>query len=142
MNQLKEDKNEARKFRCDVCRQRFRRRSSVKRHMKSHLRIVEEPICTHCGKVFNKKSRLLRHERTHLPKKVLTCPSCGRKYQRWNHHNKHIANCSEVVRDSDEEGDIGPVAKLENILQCLDSNEPVDVGGIGIPFCMSDSEGE
>ena len=45
----------------------------------------------------------------------------------------------EVFRSS---SGLGPVAKLENILQCLDSNEPVDVGGIGIPFCMSDSEGE
>ncbi|CCE65487.1 hypothetical protein TPHA_0L01320 [Tetrapisispora phaffii CBS 4417] len=58
--------NESRIYKCNHCSLVFRRSSDVRRHERTHLRILPN-ICKQCGKGFARKDALKRHSNT------LTC---------------------------------------------------------------------
>ena len=57
---------------CDLCQQRFTRKSNLDEHKKSHYEEKKEYICLHCDKTYSSRDTLGRHVRnTHF--KCYTC---------------------------------------------------------------------
>ncbi|XP_036449478.1 zinc finger protein 1035 [Colossoma macropomum] len=56
--------------------------------------------CPHCPKRFRFRSYLLRHIRSHLRKQKFACMHCGQKYDSQQQYLQHEAFCDGVFKDS------------------------------------------
>lgn len=73
-------------YECYICRKRFNIRASLKAHLKSQHRHVDDPLeedknktsrlCPHCGKNFNNSSTWLIHVRRHNNDRPFKCRYC------------------------------------------------------------------
>ncbi|XP_031636509.1 transcription factor IIIA-like [Contarinia nasturtii] len=81
-----------RAFECDICGEKFRRKTQLKQHMFVHTGNYRY-TCDKCGKGFHLMSRLKRHENSHRTRQ---CPDCGATFDKWSlllaHKNKEHIN--------------------------------------------------
>lgn len=104
-------------YKCNLCERSFAKKSHLERHLFSHSEV--KPFhCSHCEKSFTTRQQLKRHEITHtksficpydncqesfykhpqlrahilaVHEKKLTCPECGKTFQRPYRLRNHIA---------------------------------------------------
>ncbi|XP_065073956.1 zinc finger protein 883-like [Ochlerotatus camptorhynchus] len=69
---------------CNICGKSFIYDSSLKRHLKNHLKIhngdAEKYACTICSKTFSRKDSLKAHHDVHLNLKAYQCDQCGKQF--------------------------------------------------------------
>ncbi|XP_033230518.1 zinc finger protein 2 homolog isoform X1 [Belonocnema kinseyi] len=83
---------------CDICKQKFIYRSSIKRHVVSHMGDVkpDEPYykCRFCEKSFSTYADLKVHKQIHPEAKPFECNVCKRRFTRkgslWSHMQTHV----------------------------------------------------
>lgn len=80
-------------FECEICKEKFRRKTQLKQHMFDHTG-VHRYNCDKCGKGFLLMSRLERHANSH---KIRKCEHCDLTFDKWSlfraHKNKvHLSS--------------------------------------------------
>jgi len=74
-----EDVKDEKPFKCRQCKQAFKAKFSLTRHMKKHTK--EKPhACAICGRSFAEKSSRKRHLQIHTGEKPFPCRLCGRPF--------------------------------------------------------------
>lgn len=77
-----------RRYVCDICNARLKRKDHLTRHRLSHS--SERPYaCTVCSKAFKRKEQLNLHHVVHTGEKRHVCIECGRAFYRKDHLRKH-----------------------------------------------------
>jgi len=77
-----------RRYVCDICNARLKRKDHLTRHRLSHS--SERPFaCTVCSKAFKRKEQLNLHQVVHTGEKRHACIECGRAFYRKDHLRKH-----------------------------------------------------
>jgi len=77
-----------RRYVCDICSARLKRKDHLTRHRLSHS--SERPFaCTICSKAFKRKEQLNLHQVVHTGEKRHVCIECGRAFYRKDHLRKH-----------------------------------------------------
>lgn len=68
-----------RPFECDLCSRKFRTKSHIKVHMRSHLQQSSEKCytCQFCNKQFQNRRNYQNHRRTHTNSRPVICDICG-----------------------------------------------------------------
>ena len=75
--QQTEDKH----LQCDVCKLKFRLRSTLSQHLLTHT--GQKPYtCDICGQAFTQLSNMKRHKRVHGSRGAYRCPVCNRMFIR------------------------------------------------------------
>ncbi|NWY68725.1 GZF1 protein, partial [Erithacus rubecula] len=70
-----------RRFPCELCAKRFKRRKDVRRHvLQVHEGGGRRHPCHLCGKGLSSRTALRLHERTHTGHKPYGCPQCPAKF--------------------------------------------------------------
>ncbi|XP_063063454.1 gastrula zinc finger protein XlCGF48.2-like [Engraulis encrasicolus] len=75
-------------FGCPKCDRRFRKKSSLQKHMQNHLERPNYP-CPVCGEEFEMKGGLHNHVRSH-PGERLTCKHCDQRFLKFDAYIKHV----------------------------------------------------
>lgn len=76
-----------RKFECDICAQKFKRKYHLKRHIEGTHSLVKRNTCELCGMAFQQRSNLTRHmESTHNK-----CKICDLRFNDWLVLLNHVA---------------------------------------------------
>ncbi|XP_014673954.1 PREDICTED: zinc finger protein 436-like [Priapulus caudatus] len=78
-------------YKCQVCDVDFTRKSSLDKHLVSHLNVGEKPHkCDLCDTRFTRMDHLKRHFRNHTGEKPHKCEHCDIAFARQDHLKKHI----------------------------------------------------
>ena len=85
---LKESGGPAKPFACELCKNQFTKKGSLKRHIKTHTK-EKEFNCSHCKNTFDRKDVLRNHMRKHTGEKPFKCGLCGKAFSRSFVLNKH-----------------------------------------------------
>ena len=77
------------KFQCKECEQSFSSGSTLKRHMKTHSKLM---TCDKCGKQFSMDNFLIHTKSSKCSKRktVFKCKECKKKFSRVSDLNKHM----------------------------------------------------
>lgn len=84
---------------CPECGKLFPRRSSWKRHLRSHFE-GRSFLCPMCGKGFSRKEHLSRHITSHTGGRPFCCESCTKPFTRKEHLARHLACNPACARNS------------------------------------------
>ena len=80
-------------FSCETCGKTFKRKMSLRYHIKTHNGGVKEFTCEECGKELSTKDSLTWHMNTHTGFKPYSCSFCPRQFGQAsslvNHEKKH-----------------------------------------------------
>ncbi|XP_072317154.1 uncharacterized protein [Eucyclogobius newberryi] len=83
-------------FHCPICRQEFKHRPSITRHMLSHSQ--EKNKCSECDQTFPNPTALGAHQNTHRVHKQYQCSDCGMLFKlnslMAEHRRKHTESSS------------------------------------------------
>lgn len=78
---------------CDVCGKTFPTQKTIRRHMKTHLKLKPH-TCPTCGVAFADISNLAQHMRIHKkdsrPSEPVECEQCGKQFKYSTSLNKHM----------------------------------------------------
>ena len=85
---LKESGGPAKPFACELCKNQFTKKGSLKRHIKTHTK-DKEFNCSYCKNTFDRKDVLRNHMRKHTGEKPFKCGLCGKAFSRSFVLNKH-----------------------------------------------------
>ncbi|GAB5371525.1 hypothetical protein AAMO2058_001587200 [Amorphochlora amoebiformis] len=80
-------------YNCSRCDNKFFQKSNLRTHMRSthyNFNIYRCPICV---KSFPSRSAMRQHVFCHAKKNTSRCPSCGRKFYRVHHFERHSKTC-------------------------------------------------
>lgn len=83
---------ELRKFECDVCGEKFRRKTHLQQHKIAEHTENYRYTCDKCGKGFFQMSRLNRHVKSH---EIRQCTNCDATFDKWSalmahKHKEHV----------------------------------------------------
>ena len=98
---------DAKEVKCKDCDKFFSEvANSHKHHRNVHLKIMKKIkktfTCLVCSKIFQKQSKLFRHQLTHK-RNLNICMGCGQTFKHPDHYDSHVAKCSFVVAQSENE---------------------------------------
>lgn len=102
-----------RPYSCNICNKKFKVRSVLTRHMKTHT--GEKPYrCNICGKSFIQRSYLHTHMNSHSEQKPYTCSFCGKGFTQLGNMNVHMRihtgerphRCGECGKNFREKADL------------------------------------
>ncbi|XP_041642960.1 zinc finger protein 37-like [Cheilinus undulatus] len=84
-----EDCNNVKLFTCSKCGKRYKYKSTLTNHLKTH---TEERLfgCPECGKRYKYNSTLADHLKTHTGEKLFGCPECGKRYKNRSNLTYHL----------------------------------------------------
>jgi len=96
--------SKVRPFACNLCEQRFTRRSDMLRHQKVLHRKHKPHVCKLCRKHFSTKPLLLAHLRNHASASIYECGVCRYKFGRKEYYDDHVKYVhADAAKTSDTE---------------------------------------
>mmetsp|Transcript_14886 Transcript_14886/g.28332 ORF Transcript_14886/g.28332 Transcript_14886/m.28332 type:complete len:231 (-) Transcript_14886:1235-1927(-) len=87
--QTKESVDMRKRFKCELCSNRFTHKGSLATHMRIHAGIKPH-ICKFCGRRFTQSGNLATHVRTHTKERPFKCKTCNRAFSHKSNLNSHV----------------------------------------------------
>lgn len=78
-----------RPFNCEKCGVSFKRKNTLRYHLKVHLGLIEKNPCHLCGKLIIKQ-HMSKHMLCHTGEKKHVCTVCDRPFRRPEHLKVHM----------------------------------------------------
>ncbi|XP_035853896.1 gastrula zinc finger protein XlCGF49.1-like [Sander lucioperca] len=115
LNSLKHDSTCKKTFSCSECGRRFGRKSSLRRHMRTHT--GERPFsCLVCAKTFTNRGSMTEHMVMHTGEKRFSCSVCDQRFAWRSDVKRHkcVGRQSSRLRQSQTEEKRGKEKQVQH----------------------------